>query len=68
MFLTKLQSVFKEWYPSIIEPIKLWRAAVEDGVDEDDISRYYIQHALFFAYQGVANYLNSVHKHRESLR
>jgi hypothetical protein len=66
-FLAKLQPVFKEWYPSILALIKSWRT-VKDGVDEaDDVSRYYIRHALVFAYRGVSDYLKIVHKYRDSL-
>ena len=66
-FLPKLQPVFKEWYPSILMLMKSWRA-VRDGVGGADVSRYYIRHALVFAYRGVADYLKIVHKYRESLK
>ena len=65
-FLPKLQPVLKEWYPSILMLMKSWRT-VKDGVGEADVSQYYIRHALAFAYRGVADYLNIVHKHRKSL-
>lgn len=67
-FLAKLQPVFKEWYPSILALIQSWRT-VKDGVDSSDqVSRYYVRHALVFAYRGVSDYLKIVHKHRDSLR
>ena len=66
-FLPKLQPVLKEWYPTILALIKSWRT-VKDGFDGTDVSRYYIRHALVFAYRGVADYLKIVHKHRESLK
>jgi len=66
-FLTKLQPVFKAWYPLIFGLVKSWRT-VKDGVDGDDVSRYYIRHALVFAYRGVTDYLKIIHKHRELLR
>ena len=66
-FLAKLQPVFKEWYPQILALIKSWRT-VKDGADgADDVSRYYIRHALVFAYRGVSDYLKIVHKYRDSL-
>lgn len=66
-FLAKLQPVLKEWYPSILGLIQSWRT-VKDGVGEvDDVSGYYIRHALVFAYRGVSDYLKIVHKYRDSL-
>lgn len=66
-FLTKLQPIFKEWYPSILGLTKSWRT-VHDGVGgAEDVSQYYIRHALVFAYRGVSDYLKIVHKHRNSL-
>jgi hypothetical protein len=65
-FLPRLQPVLKEWYPSVLMLIKSWRT-VKDVFDGTSASRYYIRHALVFAYQGVADYLKIVHKHRESL-
>lgn len=65
-FLPKLQPVFKKWYPSILALVESWRA-VKDGFDGTDVSRQYIRHALVFAYRGVADYLEIVHKHRKSL-
>lgn len=66
-FLPRLQPVLKEWYPSILMLLRSWRT-VKDGFDGTNVSRYYTRHALVFAYRGVADYLNIVHKHRESLR
>jgi len=65
-FLPKLRPVLKEWYSSILALTESWRT-VKGGFDGSDISRYYIRHALVFAYRGVADYLKIVHKHRESL-
>ena len=65
-FLPKLQPVLKEWYPSLLMLMKSWRTT-KDGAGETDASRYYIRHALVFAYRGVADYLKIVHEHRGSL-
>lgn len=66
-FLPKFQPVLEDWYPSILALIESWRA-VRGGFDGSDISRYYIRHALVFAYRGVADYLRFVHRYRESLK
>jgi len=67
-FLTTLQPFLEDWYPSILALIKSWRT-VKDRVDgTDDVSQYYIRHALLFAYRGVTDYLKIVHKYRESLK
>ena len=53
--------------PILLVLIKSWRT-VKDGVDEADVvSRYYIRHALVFAYRGVSDYLGVVRKCRDSL-
>lgn len=66
-FLTKLQPVFKEWYPSILALVQSWKT-VKDGVEgADDVSQYYIRHALVFAYRGVSDYMEIVHKYRAKL-
>ena len=67
VFLTKFQPGFKDLYPLIFGLVKSWRT-VKDGVDTDDVSRYYIRHAVVFAHRVVADYLRIVHKHREWLR
>lgn len=66
-FLAKLQPVFKEWYPSIITLIKSWRTVKDEAGGVDDVSRFYVRHALVFAYRGVSDYLKIVHKYRDSL-
>ena len=66
-FLAKLHPVLKEWYTSILALMKSWRT-VKDGADgTGDVSRYYVRHALLFAYRGVADFFKIVHKYRESL-